>query len=42
MKNGNNQFRFPMTQQDAARVLQPYMWDCEKLEIKEKDENKPN
>lgn len=35
MKTNNNQFRFPMSQAEAIRVLSPYLWDYEKREIHE-------
>ena len=35
MKNNQNQFRFPMPQAEAIRVLAPYLWEYEKREIHE-------
>jgi hypothetical protein len=32
-----NQIKFPMTCQDAARILAPYLWEHEKKEIFEFD-----
>jgi len=32
-----NQIKFPMSCQDASRILAPYLWDIEKKEIFEFD-----
>ena len=37
LQNTHNQIRFPMTSQEAARVLAPYLWEYEKKEIFEYD-----
>ena len=41
MKTGDDQFHFPMNQQEAARRLQPYLWESEIQEIREIDKDNP-
>jgi hypothetical protein len=37
LTNGKDSFRFPMTPDEASRVLTPYMWELERREIHEFD-----
>ena len=34
---GSNQIKFPMTRDEAMRVLAPYLWDYEKRELQDYD-----
>jgi len=37
LTNGKDSLRFPMTPDEATRVLAPYMWELERREVHEFD-----